>query len=220
MKKIVLYFALAVLFTVVSVHAQASDNGEITIENSLFIGDSRTVGLMEYGKIEGADFFSSIGMNVFDVQETIISVPDIGKVTLSDLLAHKQYDKIYIMLGINEMGYPFEDIVNKYKELINNIEKEETHANIIIQANLHVTKSRSDSDSIYNNSNINDLNDALSKFADDKTVFYLDVNPIFDDANGALSSDKSSDNTHPYGKYYIEWAQWIANETNVLLKED
>ncbi len=200
--------------------AEASDTASCTIENSLFIGDSRTVGLMEYGQINGADFFCSIGMNVFDAQETTISVPDIGKVTLSELLNHKQYDKIYLMLGINELGYPFEDIIAKYEELIECIKTAEPNASIIIQANLHVTASRSDSDGIYNNSNINDLNSSLSEFADNQTVFYLNVNPLFDDAGGALSSDKSSDNTHPYGKYYVEWAKWIAEQTNILLKEE
>lgn len=188
----------------------------VIMKNTLFIGDSRTVGLMEYGNISGADFFCTTGMSVFNVQKKTVSIPNVGKVTLSQLLNNKKYDTIYIMLGINELGYKFENIVAKYDELVKFVETNQPQSNIIILANLHVTKSRSDGDKYFNNTNINRLNKSISKFANGKNIFYLNGNSLFDDKNGALSADMSSDNTHLYGKHYKTWSRWIKEQTDLL----
>ena len=75
-----------------------------SMENTLFIGDSRTVGLAEYAQMDEAHFFATVGMSVYDVDTAKVSVPDVGKVTLSELLKNYQYDKLYVMLGFNELG--------------------------------------------------------------------------------------------------------------------
>lgn len=190
-----------------------------SMEDALFIGDSRTVGLAEYAGIKGADFFASVGMSVYDVHKNPVSVPTVGKVTLTELLDNKDYGKIYIMLGINEVGYKYDSTVSKYKELIEFIQEKEPKAFIFIQANVHVTQSRSESDKVVNNKAINELNTRLSELADGKKIFYLDANVLFDDANGNLSSDKAGDSAHLFAKYYSEWGEWIVNQTRLLMEE-
>ena len=216
-----------------STQSESSDNGTDTETNksevpdvqpasmadALFIGDSRTVGMMEYAGLNEANFFCSTGMNVFDIKKSRISVPSVGKVTLEELLSNKKYGKIYIMLGINELGYDFQSIINKYGELLNYVNGKQPNAAIFIQANLHVSKKRSDSDKYINNKNIDRLNSELSKSANGKSTFYIDVNPLFDDKDGNLSLDKTSDNAHLYAKYYTEWGGWICKETAKVLKE-
>ena len=44
---------------------------------NLFIGDSRTVGLMEYGKIKNAEFFADTGMSVYNIYKKRITVPKV-----------------------------------------------------------------------------------------------------------------------------------------------
>ena len=188
-----------------------------SMENTLFIGDSRTVGLSEYAQMDGANFFATVGMSVYEIDTAKVSVPDVGKVTLAELLENRQYDRIYVMLGINELGYPFEKTMRKYSDLIDTVQETQPDALIIIQANLHVTKARSDSDKVINNPTIDAFNDGIAQLADNERVFYLDANCIFDDADGALSEDKSGDNAHPLAKYYQEWGIWLANETGKIL---
>ena len=216
-----------------STSPESSDNGADTETNmtelpdappasmtdALFIGDSRTVGMMEYAGLTGANYFCSTGMNVFDIKKNRVSVPSVGKVTLEELLSNKKYGKIYIMLGINELGYDFQSIINKYGELLNYVNGKQPNAAIFIQANLHVSKKRSDSDNYINNKNIDRLNSELSKFANGKNTFYMDANHLFDDKDGNLSSDKTADNAHLYAKYYSEWGKWICEETAKVLKE-
>ncbi len=195
------------------------ESKEIFEGNALFIGDSRTVGLMEYADIEDADFFCTEGMSVFNIYKKTVSVADVGRVSINDLLNNKKYDRIYVMLGINELGYKSSYTVSKYKELMELIKASQADSKIFIQANLHVTKSRSDSDKVINNSAINHLNTELSKLADGDRIFYIDANVLFDDNSGGLSVDKSIDSAHLYAKYYYEWGKWIALQTDSLIKE-
>lgn len=185
----------------------------VTMKDTLFIGDSRTVGLSEYGNLTDADFFCSTGLNVYDLEKEVVTIPNVGHTTLANLLSSKQYHKIYVMLGINELGYDRDQTVNAYRKAIQQIQNAQPEAILFIEANLHVSTSRSSSDGIYNNSNINQFNEQIAKLANNKDCFYIDVNPLFDDAQGGLSSDKTSDDTHPYAKYYAEWGRWIIEET-------
>ena len=65
--------------------------------DALFIGDSRTVGMMEYAGLTEANYFCSIGMDVFNIKKNRVSVPSVGKVTLEELLSNKKYGKIYMI---------------------------------------------------------------------------------------------------------------------------
>lgn len=76
-----------------------------------------------------------------------------------------------------------------------------------------MTSARSDSDKTFNNSNIDRMNLAQAAYADNQHIFYIDVNPVFDDENGALAKEYTGDNTHPYGKYYAKWAEWLMENT-------
>ena len=182
-------------------------------DDALFIGDSRTVGIAEYGSLKNATYFADVGLNVYVAQTKAIAVKNVGTVTLPQLLSQKTFGKVYIMLGINEVGYPHSSVVDKYSKVLDLIKEKQPNASIIIEANLHVSKSRSDSDKVVNNAAINDLNTKLSALADGSKVFYIDANTIFDDASGSLSSDMTSDGTHLYAKYYPTWVEWISTET-------
>lgn len=182
-------------------------------ENTLFIGDSRTVGLMEYGGITGADFFATSGMSVYNIASEKVSMPGVGVLSLDTLLESKKYDKIYIMLGINELGYRFEQTVDRYEELVDKIQQSQPQALIVIQANLHVSAKRSQTDEVFNNTNINRYNQALGELALRKGTQYLDVNSLFDDENGDLDAKYTKDNTHILAKYYVGWAQWLYEQS-------
>ena len=52
---------------------------------------------------------------------------------------------------------------------------------------------------------INERNAAIAQLADGKTIFYLDLNPLFDDENGALRADYSGDGVHVRAPYYVQW---------------
>lgn len=181
--------------------------------NALFVGDSRTVGIQKYAGIEGADFFASTGMSVYNVFDRKVDTAGQKGLLLTELLAQKSYDRIFVMLGINELGYNMDKTVETYGQVVESLRELQPEAYILIQANLHVTKAKSDGDKLYNNDNINRLNEALAGLADGERVFYMDVNPAFDDEDGALGGGLSGDGVHPYGKCYATWADWLRENT-------
>lgn len=178
------------------------------LDDALFIGDSRTVGLQSYTDINNADFFCTVGMSVFKVFNEKAKVD--GNLTdLRSLLKSKNYGKIYIMLGINELGYNRQTAFSKYKELVNEVRKLQSDAYIFIEGNIHVGAERSSRDEIINNKGINEYNALLESLADEKNIFYLEVSTVFDDANGNLSTAYSSDGIHLLPKHYTLWKDYI-----------
>ena len=179
-------------------------------EDALFIGDSRTVGLMEYGNLKDASFFATSGMSVYSIFSE-----EVGKRTLQDLMETEKFGKVYLMLGINELGYDFNKTVAKYVDLVRWIQLYQPDAVVYVQANLHVSAKRSKSDKVYNNRNLDTFNAEIAKIADGEKVFYLDVNPLFDDGAGNLADTYTVDDSHVLGKYYLTWAQWLAKNAAV-----
>lgn len=183
-------------------------------DDALFIGDSRTVGISEYGNLQNADYFCNTGMSVYNLFSADEYVRSMGKrMKLDSLFEKKQYGKIYLMLGINELGYDFDVTIAKYSETVNFIREKQPDAIVYIQANLHVTKSRCDSDAIFNNTNIDRFNQSISALADGRDIFYIDINEVFDDANGNLAEEYTSDNAHVYAKHYVDWSNWLCTKT-------
>ena len=179
-------------------------------DNALFIGDSRTVGIYNFGQLGNADAFASTGLNMFRAFTETINVKSAGETKLQPLLESKKYDKVYVMLGINEMGYPIEPLKAKYTQLIDMIKEKQPDATIYVLANLHIKHARSENDNTFKNSKLNEINAMQAAFADGVKIKYLDVNVIFDDENKALGAGYASDDFHPYPKYYLQWSQWLA----------
>lgn len=186
----------------------------------LFIGDSRTVGLYEYGQMGEADVFADSGMTVFNLWDSGISLHDTGKKTLEQILAENHYQIIHVMLGINELGYSMEQIVEKYRETVEKIQDMQPDAKVVLGANLHVTAENSAKSTIYNNQRINELNLEIQKIGAELDCYYINVNEIFDDAQGNLLKEYSTDGSHVLGKYYADWVRWILDRKSGLLSAD
>jgi lysophospholipase L1-like esterase len=190
---------------------KAPQSNEEYFSDVLFLGDSRTVGFYLYAKIPGATYFARTSMNVYNVFDDKVSeTKDTSSYNLAELLSAKKFGKIYILLGINEIGYSYSSVVNNYSTVIDYIRQYQPDAKIIIQSNMHVTKKKSDSNpNTFSNSRIDELNRRLSALADNKKIFYLGFEEIFDDASGAMSAEYSGDGVHLYAKCYKLWRDWI-----------
>lgn len=198
-----------------NVQAKKTEIGSLFPDNFqevLFVGDSRTVGLYEYGQMGEADVFADRGMTVFNLWDRAISFYDKGRKTLDQILEENHYQVIHLMLGINELGYSMEQIVDKYRETVGKIQAVQPEAKVVLGANLHVTTEYSAKSTIYNNQRINELNLEIQKIGDELGCYYINVNEIFDDAQGNLLKEYSTDGSHILGKYYADWVQWILDK--------
>lgn len=184
-------------------------------DDALFIGDSRTVGIYEYGDLGNVTYFATEGMSIYRLWKELVPVKGMGSNYLEPLIKAKDYKKIYIMLGINELGYDYQETMNKYKATLDKLHELAPDAIIYVCSNLHVTATQSAKSEIHNNTNINKFNEGIKEFTDHETFFYLEVNQLFDDGYGNLREDYTADNIHILAKYYAEWAEWFCQNTIV-----
>lgn len=194
--------------------------GREYFDDALFIGDSRTVGLMEYGNLENASFFADSGMSVYGLALKKIAIPGKGKMTFDEVLEAEQYGKIYLMLGMNELGYRFETTKERFEQTVEKLCAAQPNAVIYLCANMHVTKAQSEKDEIYNNINVNLINEVIEGLADGERLIYLDVNELFDDEDGSLKEEYTSDAFHVLGKYYEDWVDWLCTKAIIQEAED
>ena len=157
-------------------------------------------------------------MSIYKVFNEEFELQSGEKVTLETALQKKKFGKIYIMLGINELGYDFDQTVERFNEAIALIRELQPEALIFIQANLHITNAKSEDSELFNNTNIDLSNQAVGELADGKSIFYLDVNPLYDDEEGGLSEEFTTDHAHILGKYYVDWVDFILQ--NAVMMED
>ena len=103
--------------------------------DALFIGDSRTDGLQIYSGIKGATFYCYKGLNIFDMSKRQVVEMNGGKYTVVEALQRgPQYKKIYISLGINELGYPGTDSFYKaFKSFLEEVKAAQPDAVIYLQ---------------------------------------------------------------------------------------
>ncbi len=181
-------------------------------ERTLFIGDSRTQGIQYWSHLTNIEYFAVQGVSVYRIWDETTEFAGLGKVGLAEILQNGTYANIHILLGINELGSPLDTTAQTYGQLIADIQKYQPDARIYISANMHVTKAKSDSNTVFTNDRINYLNSQLKKFADNEKIFYLDMNELFDDANGALNAGYTGDGVHLLPKYYIPWGQWLMEQ--------
>ena len=186
--------------------------------DAVFIGDSRTVGLSEYCEPldTRATFYAKISLTIFDVFKKEYIKTDEGKIGLEEALGNNQYGKVYIMLGLNEIGTgDSEYFKNAYAEVIDRIRELQPDAIIYIQGIMHVTAAKSNSDKNFNNERINARNEAIAELADNKTIFYIDMNESVDDEDGNLEAGLSFDGIHLKASSYERWHEFLLHNAIV-----
>lgn len=129
---------------------------------------------------------------------------------LKKVLQEKQYGKIYIMLGMNELGYGNTRMyLKQYLHVLDQLREWQPEAVIYIMANLHVSREKNNMETEFNNININDKNVASARLANGRDIFYLDSNPLFTDEEGYLPDDSTFDGVHLYAQYYETWRNFL-----------
>ncbi|MGN0326180.1 MAG: GDSL-type esterase/lipase family protein [Lachnospiraceae bacterium] len=177
--------------------------------DAVFIGDSRMVGVMEYAGLDQATFLAKISMTIYGMMDTKVSFQGRNE-TVRNVLTNHQFGKIYLMVGINELGTAnTEYFIRAYTRVIEEIRQLQPDAVIIIQAILHVTGEKDREDDIFNNENIDEKNEALKALANSLNIFYIDVNEVYDDENGNLRQELSGDDVHLFGNCYGPWHDFL-----------
>ena len=180
--------------------------------DAIFIGDSRTMGIFDYAGLDEADFYCENGMTILKLLDAdgVTNQKTGKKEDLNQVLQQKHYGKIYIMLGMNDLGYGNTDMyLERYRNIVDQFREWQPDAVIYIMANLHVSREKNNLETEFNNININDKNAASATLANGTDIFYLDVNPLFTDSEGFLNAELSFDGVHLYAQHYDVWREFL-----------
>lgn len=189
---------------------------ESWFNDALFIGDSRTEGLSVYGRLGEAHYFCKVGMSVYNVQKAWCSDKEFGKTNLSGLLSTHSYGKVYINLGLNEVGYDHAQVLEKYAKLVDLVREKQPDAVIILQGIMTVSRAKAKSKQYFSLENIDDLNQGIEAIANGEQIRYIDVNEWIADEEGYLPDDLSNDGCHLQGAGYSDWSDWIMENAATL----
>ena len=189
------------------------EDEEAYYKGAVFIGDSRTQGLQINAGLKSPDFFAGRGLNVKNARTEKVVKNAKGKaVTVIDALKDKQYKKVYICFGINELGWPYPDIfADEYKKTIEAIKKLQPDAEIVIQGILPVTEKKSKSDKIFNMKNVKKFNKVIKKMAEEIEATYVDNAPAVSNKKGFLPKDVTPDGIHMNREYCKRILAYIVN---------
>lgn len=200
---------------------EATENTEKTFttvddsyfSDALFIGNSRTVGLSLYGSMPSdTTFYATVGMNIYDLLNSTAQVPpeEGPEQSFESLLSSRQFGKIYIMLGINDLATgTSESFAEYYKGIIDHIHAVQPNAIIFIQSIINISAERDAQGDAIQNSNINEKNALLSQLANNDYIYYLNVNEVLIDSNGFLNADYTSDGIHLGGGSLSLWEDYL-----------
>lgn len=181
-----------------------------------FIGDSRTVGISQYAGIENATFLCKNSLSIYDYDKEKITY-DGKKTSIREVLSEIQFLKIYIMVGINECGTGTpESFFNNYKDVVMDIRSLQPNALIFIQGNLLVTERKSNEDDSITNENIAARNQLIATLANQKDIFYIDINESSLCEDGSLISDYTWDQVHIRAQYYPIWKEFLLKHAIVV----
>lgn len=190
-------------------YAQVTDD---YFDDAVFIGDSRMEGMEDYSGLKNATFFAKPGLTVFDLlDDKFIKDEESGKkMSVSDMLKRHTYGKIYLMVGINELGTGGTDrFAEAYRDVLEKLRKWQPDAVIYVHSIMGVSPAKDKSDPVFNNTNIRDKNYAISKLTDGIHIFYFNIQQLYEDENHNLAQELTFDDVHLYAKHYARWVDYL-----------
>ncbi len=155
---------------------------------------SRGLDLYDYDiLLAKADFYGGPDVSVYDVTDYLGEMAD------------KNYGKIYLGLGLEEIGDDIEDIQASYENLLAELRTYAPDSIIVLMSMPPVSEYRSNSDEYCNRELVVEYNEMLLALAENWDVWYLDVYSVLANEEGYLPSDVNEDGIHFTPAHFTGW---------------
>lgn len=165
--------------------------------DAVFLGDSRTEGFSLYSGLTTGRYLYAVGATVESVFTKPTQETSAGKVPIMDALAGMEFSKVYIMLGINELGWPrIETFHDQYAKLIDRIREIQPDAQIALQSIFPISAKQDAKGSYINNQRIGEFSAVIEQLAEEKDCTYLPVCDVVTGADGCLIPELTWDGIH------------------------
>lgn len=187
---------------------------ESYFDDAVFIGDSRTEGFINASGLSNTTAYAQKGLMVDSVFTSPVIDMNGSKVTVMEALERTSFNKVYVMLGINETGWPYESVfIDKYKILIDKIKEINPSAKIYIQSILPVSSKVSSTHSYVKNEKISQYNELIQAMTEEENVYYVNVREAVADSSGALPEEAAVDGIHLKKDYSLKWLEYLEKHT-------
>ena len=176
--------------------------------DTVFFGDSRTLALADYEVVPEAEVIAARGIALSKVDESPVIEEGDKKITMIEALKKVTCKRVFMMFGLNELGWPYESTFkDAYRRLISQVKEAQPEARIYVQGIFPMTEGRTDE--IYNNENIARFNGYIKAVAEEAGVTYIDVSKAVVNENGTLPIEASDDGIHLNKEYCGKWMECI-----------
>ena len=181
--------------------------------DALFIGDSRMVGIQMMETIDGATFFTTVGLSLTGAMSTSADVSGVGTTTLPALLQSRPFGKVYVMLGINELGwYNLDKFIEYYGNIVDLLRETHPEAQIYIISILPVGAKATASQEMLNNDRVQMFNERIQGMCSEKQVYFVNGFEALA-VNGSLPDDASPDGVHMQPSYCHKLTDYLLTHT-------
>lgn len=182
--------------------------------DAAFFGNSLMDGLRLFGGLKHGDFYSGTSASVVSVSMVKDYKTDDGeKTTMLDALLARQYQKIFVLFGVNELGFQVNGFINIYSELLEQVAAGEPDAKIYILSLTPITAKRSEESDLFTRERVEEFNAAVADMAERLGYEYIDLYSAMADENGWLPESDASDGIHFTGPKYVAWANFLRSYT-------
>lgn len=166
-------------------------------DDVVFLGDSRTEGFYLYSGLKTGKFLYAVGATVESVFSKKAWDSGHGKIPLLDALAETEYEKVYLMLGINELGWSkAENYRDQYTKLIDRVREDHPEAVVVLQSILPVSAKQDAKGGYVNNKKIIAYNEIIADLASEKGCVFLDSAEAVAGPDGCLPAEWTFDGVH------------------------
>ncbi|HHU13363.1 MAG TPA: hypothetical protein GXZ64_09080 [Clostridiaceae bacterium] len=178
--------------------------------DAVFIGNS-IVGLqMLAGTIDTATYYTRHSLQVESYFTQPIRIQGGVQALIPDALEQYQYKKVYLMLGVNEMSWPNQDVLaDLFDRVIKNIVETQPDAIIYVQSVLPVEAELDRLGYIPNNKLVQQMNRTILRLCEENGVWFLNSAEALYDENGVLPEGSTSDGTHFGSDTVKRWDDYL-----------
>jgi lysophospholipase L1-like esterase len=141
-----------------------------------------------------------------------------GMLNRFDEITQAQPQAIYILAGINDIsqGISNQAILANFDQMIKRLQKETPTTRIYVESILPINNDFGRYKRLIGKENqVIILNKELEKLSSENNVFFLNINPLFQDEKGKLKSELTPDGLHLNAQGYSSWVEAL----NRILKE-
>lgn len=185
--------------------------GDSFFEDAAFFGNSLMEGLGGYGGLESGSFFGHARTALYNMDTEYNTRLDDGSTgTLYQAMTQRQYEKIYVLLGINEIGWDAAYFADRFEEFLERLQQDEPEAEIYIMSLTPVTRETSETHEFFNMERVRAYNEELLALAEKTGCWYLDICQALAGDDGYLPAECAvDDGIHLTQDAYPLWADYL-----------